>query len=253
MRRTQALLADYVQSAMLGKHVHVATQRIGLAGGTAHHLTRLGHDADSLHESRRRRRTARKELTRMDSMLSESGTWPWPDSLDAVVAAPGSHRVLFERERTRVLEVTIGHLPTAGEIVLARSLRRSIDQRAVRWRAYRLTHAAEPGCQLVHQRIKIAVHVVLGRILIMHTGDLVCGASRAGRSLLRHREAGGWPSGIDSPSLLSTEFSTSSTSEAPETSFAMPTMSVQMARRVGPCACPTHPRECSSPAGFSTG
>lgn len=116
-----------------------------------------------------------------------------------------------------------------------------------------LTHAAEPGCQLVHQRIKIAVHVVLGRILIMHTGDLVCGASRAGRSLLRHREAGGWPSGIDPPSLLSTEFSTSSTSEAPETSFAMPTMSVQMARRVGPYACPTHPRECSSPAGFSTG
>src|SRR5262245_29338302 len=33
--------------------------------------------------------------------------WPWPDSLDAVVAAPESHRVLFEDERTRVLEVTI--------------------------------------------------------------------------------------------------------------------------------------------------
>jgi hypothetical protein len=58
MRRTQALLADYVQSAMLGKHVHVATQGIGLAGGTAHHLTPLGHDADSLDESRRRRRTS---------------------------------------------------------------------------------------------------------------------------------------------------------------------------------------------------
>jgi quercetin dioxygenase-like cupin family protein len=37
----------------------------------------------------------------------ERGTWPWPDSLDAVVAAPGSHRVLFENEETRVLEVTI--------------------------------------------------------------------------------------------------------------------------------------------------
>jgi hypothetical protein len=37
--------------------------------------------------------------------------WPWPDSLDAVIAAPGSHRVLFENEGTRVLEVTIG----AGE------------------------------------------------------------------------------------------------------------------------------------------
>src|SRR5262245_11823712 len=33
--------------------------------------------------------------------------WPWPDSLDAVLAAPSSHRVLFENEHTRVLEVTI--------------------------------------------------------------------------------------------------------------------------------------------------
>ncbi|HEU4909888.1 MAG TPA: hypothetical protein VFT17_13585 [Propionibacteriaceae bacterium] len=44
----------------------------------------------------------------MESITSEPGTWTWPDSLDAVVAAPGSHRVLFENERTRVLEVTIG-------------------------------------------------------------------------------------------------------------------------------------------------
>ena len=36
------------------------------------------------------------------------GAWPWPDSLDAVLAAPGSHRVLFENEQARVLEVTIG-------------------------------------------------------------------------------------------------------------------------------------------------
>jgi hypothetical protein len=39
------------------------------------------------------------------------GVWPWPESLDAVLAAPGSHRVLFENGETRVLEVTIG----AGE------------------------------------------------------------------------------------------------------------------------------------------
>jgi hypothetical protein len=37
----------------------------------------------------------------------ESDLWPWPDSLDAVVAAPGSHRVVFESPVTRVLEVTI--------------------------------------------------------------------------------------------------------------------------------------------------
>jgi hypothetical protein len=35
----------------------------------------------------------------------------WPNSLDAVVAAAGSHRVIFENRVTRVLEVTI----TPGE------------------------------------------------------------------------------------------------------------------------------------------
>lgn len=33
--------------------------------------------------------------------------WPYPDSLDAVVAAPKFHRVLFENDRVRVLEVTV--------------------------------------------------------------------------------------------------------------------------------------------------
>ena len=35
-------------------------------------------------------------------------TWPWPDSLDALIAAPGHHRLLFEDERVRLLEVRIG-------------------------------------------------------------------------------------------------------------------------------------------------
>jgi len=38
---------------------------------------------------------------------AEPGAWPWPDSLDAIFAAPDSHRVLFENEQTRVLDVTI--------------------------------------------------------------------------------------------------------------------------------------------------
>jgi hypothetical protein len=42
----------------------------------------------------------------MDKKASEPG-WRWPDSLDAIVAAPASHRVLFENDRTRVLEVLI--------------------------------------------------------------------------------------------------------------------------------------------------
>jgi hypothetical protein len=43
----------------------------------------------------------------MDPMSSKPDAWPWPDTLDAVVAAPGSHRVVYENEHTRVLEVTI--------------------------------------------------------------------------------------------------------------------------------------------------
>ncbi len=41
----------------------------------------------------------------------KSESWPWPDSLDALSAAPNHHRLLFENERVRVLEVRIppGH------------------------------------------------------------------------------------------------------------------------------------------------
>jgi hypothetical protein len=45
------------------------------------------------------------------SAPSERGVslpWPWPDSLDALVAAPDHHRLLFENEAVRILEVRIG-------------------------------------------------------------------------------------------------------------------------------------------------
>ncbi len=37
--------------------------------------------------------------------------WPWPDSLDALVAAPNQHILRFENDRVRVLETVIqpGH------------------------------------------------------------------------------------------------------------------------------------------------
>lgn len=43
----------------------------------------------------------------MDSRQEDRSQWPWPDSLDALVAAPGYHRLLFENERVRVLDVLI--------------------------------------------------------------------------------------------------------------------------------------------------
>lgn len=33
--------------------------------------------------------------------------WPWPDTLDALVAAPAHHRLLFENEFVRVLDTRI--------------------------------------------------------------------------------------------------------------------------------------------------
>ncbi len=33
--------------------------------------------------------------------------WPWPDALDALVAAPAQHRLLFENEHVRVLDTRI--------------------------------------------------------------------------------------------------------------------------------------------------
>ena len=39
--------------------------------------------------------------------------WPWPDSLDAVIAAPQYHRLVLENERVRVLDTVI----PVGDIV----------------------------------------------------------------------------------------------------------------------------------------
>jgi hypothetical protein len=36
-----------------------------------------------------------------------SVAWPWPDSMDAVSAAPNNRKVLHEDERVRILEVAV--------------------------------------------------------------------------------------------------------------------------------------------------
>jgi hypothetical protein len=49
----------------------------------------------------------------MSSELSATArqAWAWPDSLDAFVAAPGNHSLLFENDRERVVRTRIlpGH------------------------------------------------------------------------------------------------------------------------------------------------
>lgn len=36
-----------------------------------------------------------------------AASWPWPDALDAAIAAPRHHVLLFENDRVRVLETNI--------------------------------------------------------------------------------------------------------------------------------------------------
>lgn len=45
----------------------------------------------------------------MSAEMSAAGKagWAWPDSLDALVAAPENHIVLFENERVRVVQTRI--------------------------------------------------------------------------------------------------------------------------------------------------
>ncbi len=45
--------------------------------------------------------------------LSTPAAWPWPDDLDAMIAAPGFHTVLFEDDRVRVLD---GRVPSGATV-----------------------------------------------------------------------------------------------------------------------------------------
>lgn len=47
------------------------------------------------------------ELVELAELLAPAPPWPWPDSADAVAAAPDSHLVVLDTERVRVLRVVI--------------------------------------------------------------------------------------------------------------------------------------------------
>ncbi|MGA8150493.1 MAG: hypothetical protein WB952_06050 [Terriglobales bacterium] len=46
-------------------------------------------------------------------MSVQQAEWPWPDSLDALVAAPNHHTLLLENHRVRVLDV---HIPPGDTV-----------------------------------------------------------------------------------------------------------------------------------------
>ena len=43
----------------------------------------------------------------MSAEEAKKPQWPWPDSLDALIAAPNYHKLLLENDRVRVLDVRI--------------------------------------------------------------------------------------------------------------------------------------------------
>ena len=45
--------------------------------------------------------------TLKNRLITKEGVWSWPDSLDARIVAPESHKILLENEYVRVIEVTI--------------------------------------------------------------------------------------------------------------------------------------------------
>lgn len=48
-----------------------------------------------------------KSKERRAKQARDASEWPWPDALDALTAAPDHHKLLFENERVRLLEVRI--------------------------------------------------------------------------------------------------------------------------------------------------
>jgi hypothetical protein len=51
-----------------------------------------------------RQRECQPKRTTSLTSGNTSSTWPWPDDLDAMLAAPGFHTILFEDDRVRVLD-----------------------------------------------------------------------------------------------------------------------------------------------------
>ena len=49
----------------------------------------------------------------MDDPNQPTDSWPWPDELDAMIAAPGFHAVLFENNQVRVLG---GRVPSGAVV-----------------------------------------------------------------------------------------------------------------------------------------
>jgi hypothetical protein len=94
------------------------------------------------------------------------GAWRWPDSLDAVVAAPGSHRVVFENQTIRVLAVTIApgqrepeHTHCWPSVMVVHR-----PARIRYWTGDTLTFTSPSSCHPLHLARRSAGWILRGRI-----------------------------------------------------------------------------------------
>ena len=55
---------------------------------------------------------AGESMTSSEFSANSEQNWPWPESLDALFAAPDHHAILFENEEVRVIRTRVlpGHL-----------------------------------------------------------------------------------------------------------------------------------------------
>lgn len=55
---------------------------------------------------------AGESMTSSEFSANSEQSWPWPESLDALVAAPDHHAILFENEEVRVIRTRVlpGHM-----------------------------------------------------------------------------------------------------------------------------------------------
>jgi hypothetical protein len=79
--------------------------------------------------------------------VSSSQIWTWPDSLDALIAAPAHHALLFENDAVRVLETRI----PPGELVPVHTHRWPSVLYVLSWSAFVRRDAA--GTVLVDSRL----------------------------------------------------------------------------------------------------
>ena len=93
--------------------VYLATSTLWPAGQVAGGINAIaGHQIHvnaSASVTKQPGRAGRNPLSRFDILgsVTTEQPWPWPEAMDALLAAPGSHRVLLENDRVRVLEVVI--------------------------------------------------------------------------------------------------------------------------------------------------